>query len=134
MYAVLLGAAPVRNTMRLLAIYYPTTRVVANVVGRRRVPMMMREKMTMATTTRQRGAVNDAMHTRVPRQEDGGGGGRKEVLHTKGIPPFPPKKRVRHRGHVEPWNKRSGRSYHGENKNLDIKNFYLTAPSIGTNR
>ena len=29
--------------MRLLAIYYPTTRAVANVVGRRRVPLMMCE-------------------------------------------------------------------------------------------
>ena len=66
--------------MRLLAIHYPTTRVVANVVGRRRVPMMMCEKMTMATTTRQRGAVNDAMHT-VGRRMEEEEAGRKFCMH-----------------------------------------------------
>ena len=54
-------------------------------------------------------AGNDAMHTRVHRQEDGGGGGRKEVLHalTKGIP-VPAEKESDGIGAT--WNKRSGRS------------------------
>jgi hypothetical protein len=105
MYAVLLGAAPVRNTMRLLAIYYPTTRVVANVVGRRRVPMMMREKMTMATTTRQRGAVNDAMHTRVPylgrRMEEAEEAGRKFCI----LKEFRRSRRKREYGIGATWNR-----------------------------